>query len=240
VILCGGLGSRLGALTKGCPKPLLKIQNRPLLEWQILLLKKYGVREIYINLHYLGEKIVSRIGDGQKYGLKIFYKFQDILNGTVGGVKVFEKELEGPDPFFVLYGDVIFSTNISKIIEQHNKTNSLCTIYLHRNINSNSFIVCEEKYNKVKIFYERPTLDEKNKIFENYDSTEIWANSSIYLMCPSILKTLLARPYLDFPRHVFPSLIKQNKLYGMPINGQRFSIDTKEKYKFANQNFSNY
>ena len=65
VILCGGLGTRLGKLTSNCPKPLLKFRNKSIVEWQILSLKKAGVSEILINLHYLSEQLKNYLGNGK-------------------------------------------------------------------------------------------------------------------------------------------------------------------------------
>ena len=237
VILCGGFGSRLGVLTKNCPKPLLKIKNKSLLEWQILLLKKYGVNEIYINLHYLSENIISYIGNGSKFGIKIYYKYQDYLNGTAGAVKIFENELIGHAPFFVLYGDILFSDDLDRIIRHYKKTNSLCTIYMHKRKVSNSIVLCTNKERRITNFFERPTEIKKNKILKNLDLKNVWTNSSIYLMCPTILRGLCSDKHLDFPVDVFPHIIKQKKLFGIPIIGQRFAIDTPEKYNLAKESF---
>ena len=84
VILCGGFGKRLGKLTTNCPKPLLKFNNRSIIEWQILNLKKVGVNEIFINLHYLSEQIRDYIGNGSKFSTKINYFFEKELTGTAG------------------------------------------------------------------------------------------------------------------------------------------------------------
>ncbi len=238
VILCGGLGSRLGLLTSNCPKPLLMFQGKTILEWQILLLKKYDVKEIYINLYYLGEKIVSYIGNGKKYGVKIFYKHQESLNGTAGGVKIFEKELAGSNPFFVFYGDIIIYENLNRMIDHFKKTRALCTIFMHKNINSNSFIITKNKNNLITEFYERPSSKQKNIILTNYDSKNIWSNSSIYLMSPCILKSLALKSYLDFPKDVFPELVRRQKLFGLPLKENRFAIDSKEKYYNAIKYFS--
>ena len=84
VILCGGLGSRLSEYTKDCPKPLLKVNQLSIIEWQIISLKKVGVTEILINLHYLAEQVIEYLKDGKHLGVKIKYIFQEKLNGTGG------------------------------------------------------------------------------------------------------------------------------------------------------------
>ena len=70
VILAAGIGSRLAEITKTIPKPMEKIDGKPILEHNILLCKKYDIKEIYINLHHLPDVIVDYFGDGGKYGLK--------------------------------------------------------------------------------------------------------------------------------------------------------------------------
>ena len=76
IILAAGMGSRLGDITKKIPKPMVKIQGKPILEHNILLCKKYGVKEIFINLHHLPDVIVNYFGDGKKYGVKILYHYE--------------------------------------------------------------------------------------------------------------------------------------------------------------------
>ena len=77
VMLAAGTGSRLGNITKTIPKPMLQIKGKPIMEHNILLCKKYGVKRIFINLHYLSEVIIDYFGDGSKYGLDITYSYDE-------------------------------------------------------------------------------------------------------------------------------------------------------------------
>ena len=78
-ILAAGKSKRLSSLTSSVPKPMLEIAGKPILEHNILMCKKAGVNEIFINLHYLADKITDYFGDGSIYDLKITYKIQNLM-----------------------------------------------------------------------------------------------------------------------------------------------------------------
>src|SRR5213596_3970838 len=79
MVLAAGLGTRLRPLTDTLPKPLLPVAGRPLLEWNLLLLKRHGITEVIINLHHLGEQIVRALGDGARLGLRLAYSHEPTL-----------------------------------------------------------------------------------------------------------------------------------------------------------------
>ncbi|MCL7386798.1 MAG: nucleotidyltransferase family protein, partial [Thaumarchaeota archaeon] len=86
-ILAGGYGKRLRPLTETIPKPLLPVGDRGIIEWQISWLKQHGISEIVICAGYLKERIVERLGDGSRYGVKIEYAFEEKPLGTGGALK---------------------------------------------------------------------------------------------------------------------------------------------------------
>lgn len=115
VILCAGLGTRLRPYTDTIPKAMIPLLGKPLLEWHIEQYKKYGVREFFINLHYLPGIIKSYFGNGAKWGVKIIYVFEQIILGTAGGIKNFEDQLD--DSFYVQWGDTFSLVNYTKTSE---------------------------------------------------------------------------------------------------------------------------
>ena len=106
MILAAGRGERMRPLTDTTPKPLLKVHNKPLILWHIENLAKAGFREIVINVAYLGEQIISYLGDGSRWGVKIFYsnEAEESLE-TAGGIKK-ALPLLGEETFLVLNGDI--------------------------------------------------------------------------------------------------------------------------------------
>ena len=106
MILAAGRGERMGALTDSCPKPLLEVAGKPLIEHHILALKAQGFSEFVINVAYLGQQIIDNLGSGQRWGVDIAYSDEgsDALE-TGGGINN-ALPLLGDDHFLVVNADV--------------------------------------------------------------------------------------------------------------------------------------
>lgn len=106
MILAAGKGTRMRPLTDLTPKPLLKVAGQPLLIHHINSLLKAGISEIAINTHYLGQQIISTIGDGSNLGVKIKYFPEESLLDTGGGI-VNALSWLGSEPFLVISADIL-------------------------------------------------------------------------------------------------------------------------------------
>lgn len=134
VILAGGLGTRLGDLTRNQPKSLVKIQGKPFIEYQIEILKKGGVQNIVLCLGHMGEKIEKHLGDGKKYGINIKYSYEEELLGTAGAVKKAEHLLN--NIFFTIYGDSYLFIDFGFITSYFNSQNKLALMTVYKNHDS--------------------------------------------------------------------------------------------------------
>lgn len=105
MILAAGRGNRLRPLTDSCPKPLIKVNSKPLIVYHLENLLRAGIREIVINLRYLGEQIQTYLGDGKKWGVEIAYS-QEFTDLEVGGGILNALDLLGKDPFILVNGDI--------------------------------------------------------------------------------------------------------------------------------------
>ncbi len=231
VILCAGRGTRLGSHTDELPKPLLMIGDKSIVELQIESLERIGVKEIYINLNYLSEKIVDKLGDGSQYGVRIKYKKEETLSGTAGGVKLFEDELKDQPYFYVLYGDIVTDEDLSRIGEFHVKNSAQASIYLHKRASSNSMISID-KSGLVNKIIERPTDKDRN----DWEG-DSWVNSAIYCLNPSVLGIIPPDSPVDFPKDIFPILVREESLFGLELLGKRFAIDSEERLFQAKEYF---
>jgi len=128
MVLAAGLGTRLRPLTETLPKPLLPVAGRPLLEWNLLLLKRHGIIEVIINLHHLGEQIVRTLGDGARLGLRLAYSHEPTLQGTGGGIKQAAPFLKD-GPFLVLNGDTLSECDLTTLIAAHRASGALATLH---------------------------------------------------------------------------------------------------------------
>jgi len=121
MLLCAGKGTRLGALSKNCPKPILPVCNIPILRYGITKLVANDIRDIVINLHYQGQHIVDTLGDGADMGARIQYSWEDEILGTGGGIKKALPLLDpnGDDePFLSMNGKLIFDLDIPALIAE--------------------------------------------------------------------------------------------------------------------------
>lgn len=110
-LLAAGRGERMRPLTDDLPKPLLRIQNKSLLEWHLLALAKTNIRDVTINHAWLGEKIEAALGDGRQFNLQIQYSPEESALETAGGICKALPILTPEDYFLVINGDV-FSPNL--------------------------------------------------------------------------------------------------------------------------------
>ncbi|MFB6470207.1 MAG: NDP-sugar synthase [Vulcanisaeta sp. AZ3] len=116
LILAGGFGKRLAPLTLDRPKPLIEVGGKPILQWQIEWLAKQGVSDIVLAVGYLRTKVFEVMGDGSKFGVRLFYSVEEEPLGTAGAIKNAAKFLED-DVFVILNGDVITNLSIRPLIE---------------------------------------------------------------------------------------------------------------------------
>jgi MurNAc alpha-1-phosphate uridylyltransferase len=115
MILAAGRGERMRPLTDVCPKPLLEVGGRSLLEWHLSALARAGIRDIVINHAWLGERIVEALGDGRRHGVRIRYSAE--LEGaleTAGGI-IQALPMLGSDPFVVVNGDIWTDFDFSRL-----------------------------------------------------------------------------------------------------------------------------
>ncbi len=127
MILAAGLGIRLRPLTDALPKPLLPIAGRPLIVWNLLLLRRYGITDVIINLHHLGHLIEQALGDGSPFGMRIVYSKEPVLLGTGGGLKQAESFFGG-EPCVVLNGDTLFDMNLDDLAAVHRQRCAVATM----------------------------------------------------------------------------------------------------------------
>lgn len=131
MILAAGLGTRLRPLTYEMPKPALPVGNQPLLTYNLAMLKRVGVTEVVINLHWLPEVLPQLLGDGASLGMSLSWSFEPIVLGTGGGIRNVASFLTAPgEPFFVLNGDLLIDFDLETVLEAHRRSGAAATMVL--------------------------------------------------------------------------------------------------------------
>jgi MurNAc alpha-1-phosphate uridylyltransferase len=106
MVLAAGRGERMRPITDTVPKPLVRVGGRPLIAWHLAALARAGVREVVINLSWLGEQLRAALGAGADFGLRITYSEEGPVPLETGGGIFRALPLLGPEPFLVLSGDI--------------------------------------------------------------------------------------------------------------------------------------
>lgn len=221
VILCAGEGTRLRPLTERCPKVMLPIAGKPVLEHHLALFKRHGVVEIYINLHHLPEQIVSYFQDGRRFGVRITYSYEEELRGTAGALRGFRDRLN--ETFAVHYGDVMSELDITKMLAFHKGKGSVATLVVHpTNRPHDSDIVVLDASGRVTAVYHKPGSAKYGNL----------GNAAFYILEPKVLEYLPQEGTSDFIQDIFPQMIKDGEpLYGYLTDDYLEDMGTLERYE---------
>ncbi|UCH01017.1 MAG: NDP-sugar synthase [Deltaproteobacteria bacterium] len=130
MILAAGEGSRLRPLTNVCPKVLIPVVNRPVIDRIIEFLKAHGVREIIVNAHHHYQKIVDYLRGGSPFGVRMEIRIEKEILGTGGGIKN-TRDFWDKDPFIAINGDILTDIDLRRVYESHMKGDNLITMVLH-------------------------------------------------------------------------------------------------------------
>ena len=216
LLLAAGKGSRLGALTRQIPKPMLPVRGKPVLEHHVNRLAAAGVREIWINLHHSPDVIRQHFGDGTKFGVSIRYSEEPELLGTSGALRKLASEFRG-GPFFVVYGDNFMELDYADLASRHRGLLSM--VLHHRDHVSQSGVVRLDADQRILAFQEKPAAGSE---------LSHWVNAGVYCCEPPILDYLPAG-FSDFGAQILPALLAQGcDLYGVISPVPVMPIDTPE------------
>ncbi|MGL4676070.1 MAG: HAD-IIIA family hydrolase [Brevinema sp.] len=196
VIIAGGKGTRLGL--KDIPKPMVTIQGKPILEYQIDLAKQYGITEIFILSGHLSEVIVNYFKDGSQWGVKIHHTIEPYPLGTAGSVKLLEEQLK--DRFMVFYGDVVMDFDLEAFINFDKQYNSMGTLLVHPN--DHPFDSDLVQFSNDHII---TAIHSKESHTTGYYQNMV--NAAVYIFSPKIFNYIEAGISSDFGRDIFKKVI---------------------------------
>ncbi|MDX5447025.1 MAG: HAD-IIIA family hydrolase [Bacteroidota bacterium] len=205
VILAGGKGTRLASVTGDIPKPMVPLMGKPVLEYQIELLARYGFSEVWILVNHLKEHIISHFGDGSPWGLTIHYYEETQPLGTTGGIKAIEDKLD--QSFLVLYGDVILDMDLDRLWDFHESKNAEATLVIHPNDHPYDSDLLEiDEDDRVIAFHPKPHPEG----FRYHNQV----NAAVYVLEPTFLRFLEEGIKADFGRDIFPKAHSQTRMFG--------------------------
>ncbi len=131
VIMAGGRGTRIGSLTSNIPKPMIKINHKPVLEHEIECLREQGFNDFIITVSYLGSVIMDYFGDGSNFGVHIQYFIEEKPLGNAGALFKLREQLD--DDFLLLNADSVFDVDFKRFVNYHRSKECLVTLFTHPN-----------------------------------------------------------------------------------------------------------
>jgi len=203
IILSGGKGERLKPITDYIPKPLIPINNVPILEWQIRYLKKFGIKDIILSTGYKYD-LIENFLKNKNLGATITFSVEKSPLGTGGAIKKAGKFIKDKS-FFVINGDTITNIDLRKL---KSKINSIAAIELRTR-----FGILVTKRDKVYRFNEKKEIN------------DLWMNAGIYHLSKDIIKDLPLKGNIE--NTTFPKYAKKGKLNIVKFkNVKWYSIDS--------------
>lgn len=217
VIQAGGKGTRMRELTHDeIPKPLLLVNGKPMIEWQILQLKEYGIKEFVLITGHLGEKIEEYFSDGSKLGVSIAYIRESIPLGSAGALYYVKRYAKNKDVILV-FGDVMFELDWNRFLSFHEQKNGVVTLLAHPNAHPyDSDLLIVDKDDRVT------GIDSKNSIRDyNYKNC---VNAGLSIFKSSLLTQITEEKGVDYESQLVKPLMG---------NGHVFAYNTPEYVKDA-------
>lgn len=204
VIMAGGKGTRLLSLTNNeIPKPMVEVCSKPILLWQIEKLKDNGIKDIILVVGHLKEIIIDYFKDGKEFDVSINYIEENEPLGSAGSLHLLKKYLND-DNFLLVFGDVIFDIDISRMLDFHNKHNSFLTLFVHPNIHPyDSDLVVIDENNKVLKFDSKN--NERSYFYKNL------VNAGFYIMDSKVCDYVYKNTKTDLEKELIPRIISDNK-----------------------------
>lgn len=184
VIMAGGLGTRLRPHTENCPKPMLPVAGKPMMEHIIERAKAEGFTNFVVAVHYLGHMVEDYFGNGERLGISIEYLKETTPLGTAGALGLLSPR---PDlPFIVTNGDVLSDIKYGELLDFHARHSAVATMAVRLHEWQHPFGVVQTQGVDIVGFEEKPIA-----------RTHI--NAGIYALSPEALATMVANTHCDMP-----------------------------------------
>ncbi len=222
IILAGGEGTRLKAVTGEMPKPLVPLLGRPLMDYILMLLQKHGFTEVCAAVRYRARDFIDRYGDGSAFGLSLCYRAESEFWGTAGAVRRCADFIGGED-VLVISGDAACDLDLSGLLRVHRERGAAASLALCRRADPLRYgLAITDGEGWIRAFVEKPDWP--------HVVTDL-VNTGVYALSPRALQAIPADRPSDFARDLFPSLLSSGeKLLGVGLDGYWTDIGTPLSY----------
>lgn len=202
VVMAGGEGKRLLPLTQGCPKPMLRVGGKPLLEIILGQCIDAGFRDFYLSVNYLKEQIQDYFGDGSRWHVRISYLEETKPLGTGGALSLLPNK--PTEPLLVLNGDVLTRIDYGQLLRFHDENQAAATLCVREHKTQIPYGIVRMNDLDVLTIEEKPILSH-------------YINAGIYILNPVLLDYVPHNSFFDMPQLLEKIIQKQHRVSAFPI-----------------------
>ncbi|MBW8186490.1 nucleotidyltransferase family protein [Shewanella nanhaiensis] len=219
LIMAGGFGTRLKPLTDRCPKPMLKVGDKPLLEIALFNFIQAGFTNFYISTHYMPEQIQQHFGDGSQWNINITYVHEDTPLGTGGAVGLLPKSIPQL-PTIVMNGDILTKVDFQLLLKFHDDNNADATMCVREYDYQIPYGVISGTGSRITGMIEKPIQ-------------RFFVNAGIYVINQEIIKSVAANTYIDMPTLLEQKIADDGHVLMFPIHEYWLDIGQMDDFKQA-------
>jgi len=222
VIMAGGMGTRLRAVTGDKPKPMAELLGKPIMEHIVLQLRRCGFDDICAAVKYRAGDIMAYFGDGSRFGVKMQYRLEEEPLGTAGAVKNC-RDFYGDEDFLVISGDAACDFDLALLMAEHKNRGAAVTIALHHDPEPLRYgLAVGDNTGRIRSFIEKPDW---SRVVTDC------VNTGIYVISPRVMELVPVGKNCDFGKELFPELLRRGeKLVGIGMEGYWCDIGTPLSY----------
>ncbi|MBT1443006.1 nucleotidyltransferase family protein [Shewanella sp. JM162201] len=218
-LMAGGFGTRLRPLTDNCPKPMLKVGEKPILETLLNQFLKAGFNNIYISTHYMPEQITDYFGDGSAWGANIRYVHEETPLGTGGALGLLPEDI--PElPLIMMNGDVLTKVDFQRLLEFHVNHDADATMCVREYDYQIPYGVVKGEGNRITSMVEKPTQ-------------RFFVNAGIYVLSPSVIHSVQKNHIIDMPTLLEQHMCERNNVLMFPIHEYWLDIGRMDDFNKA-------
>lgn len=228
VIMAGGKGTRISSIASDIPKPMIKIEGKPVLEHEIECLKSQGYTDLIITVSHLGDIIMKYFKDGSDFGVNIEYFIEKTPLGNAGALFQLKDKLTGD--FLLLNADAIFDIDFNRFVDYHKQKGGLVTLFTHPNSHPyDSGLIFTDENNAVLRWSAKE--DERPKFYRNR------VNAGLHVISPKVLDTVIITEKIDLDRQLLKPLAGTNQMFAYDSPEYVKDMGTPERYESVCKDF---
>ena len=236
VIMAGGKGTRISSVASDIPKPMIKIEGKPVLEYEIECLRDQGFKDIIITVSHLGNIIMDYFGDGsavspvtkKPFGVHIEYYFEEQPLGNAGALFQIKDKLDSD--FLLLNADAMFDVNFNRFVAFHKSHGGLVTLFTHPNSHPyDSGVLIADANGAVERWLTKE--DDRPKYYRNC------INAGLHVLSPKLLEQEIDTPKIDLDRQLLKPLAGTGKMFCYNSPEYVKDMGTPERYYSVCEDF---